>query len=181
MRRMHEATWAREDCGAVLLSAVRREAEAGPPRMLRNGGRLCAGAYLRGKSILYVTFNMNNSTKAIPSQKSMVRYLKCERTHQHTLARTRTCTRTRTNAHWHPRARTRRALTYETMGAAVAPRWTREQWRSATKASKRRPSTRCKRKPKAKAEAKAPVDPSALRLLRVACAIRRCHRRRSAQ
>ncbi len=164
MRRMHEATWAREDCGAVLLSAVRREAEAGPPRMLRNGGRLCAGAYLRGKSILYVTFNMN---RLFSAKKSMVRYLKCERTHQHTLARTRTCTRTRTNAHSHPRARTRRALTYETMGAAVAPRWTREQWRSATKRSKRRPSTRCKREPKAKAEAKAeaPVDPSALRLL----------------
>ena len=156
MRRMHEATWAREDCGAVLLSAVRREAEAGPPRMLRNGGRLCAGACLRGKSILYVTFNMNRlfsiSAKAIPSQNSMVRYLKCERTHQHTLARTRTCTRTRTNAHLHPRARMRRALTYETMGAA--PQWTREQWRSATKTSKRRPSTRCKRKPKAKQKQK---------------------------
>ena len=44
------------------------------------------------------------------------------------------------------RTRTRGALTYETVGAA--PRWTREQWRSATKASARRPSTRCKRKAK---------------------------------
>ena len=47
-----------------------------------------------------------------------------------------------------PIPRCAQALTFETVGAA--PRWTREQWRSATKASTRRPSTHCKRKRKAK-------------------------------
>jgi hypothetical protein len=75
------------------------------------------------------------------------------------------------SAHTHA-LRRRRALTYETIGAV--PPWTREQWRSATKASKRRPSTRCERKPKAKAKAKAkaPLDLPALRLFRVASRVK---------
>jgi hypothetical protein len=68
---------------------------------------------------------------------------------------------TRTNSH--KCTRTRRALTYETMGAA--PRWTREQWRSATKASKRRPSTRCKRTARSKSKSEAPLDLAALATL----------------
>ena len=152
------------------LSAVRRVAKAGPPRMLRNGGRLCAGAHLRSKSIFYITFNMTKlfaiNAKSIPSQISMVRYLE---TQTHTSTRTskhaHTHTHTRTSAHSLTRTRMREALTYETMGAV--PRWRREQWRSATKASsQRRPSTRCERKSKSKSEA--PVDLAALRLFRVA-------------
>jgi hypothetical protein len=86
------------------------------------------------------------------------------KTHAHTHARTRarpTSTPARKTGNEaqrhnsHTRTRTRRALTYETMRAA--PRWTREQWRSATKASKRRPSTRCKRKARAKAKGKLPL------------------------
>ncbi len=148
---MQEAAWAREDCGAVERF-LRRDAEAGPPRMMRNGGRLCAGAYLRGKSILYITFNMTElftiRAKSIPSQISRWSDTwKCERAHQRALARTRTHTHTRTNAQMNTRTHTRRALTYATICAA--PPWTREQWRSATKASqgRTRPSipshTRC--------------------------------------
>ena len=82
------------------------------------------------------------------------------KTHAHTRTNTGTPTSTPTQAtgneaHMHICTRTVRALTYETVGAA--PRWTREQWRSATKASKRRPSTRCKRNAKAKAKGKLPL------------------------
>ena len=80
----------------------------------------------------------------------------CTHTHEHRHAHKHTHTsnwQRTTHAHTQSCTRTGRALTYETMGAA--PQWTREQWRSATKASKRRPSTRCKRKAKAKAKAKA--------------------------
>ena len=64
-----------------------------------------------------------------------------------------TPTRTGDDAHTHIHShectlarRPRGALTYETVGAATP--WRREQRISATKASKRRPSTRCKRKAK---------------------------------
>ena len=82
------------------------------------------------------------------------------KTHAHTRTNTGTPTSTPARAtgneaHSHICTRTVRALTYETVGAA--PRWTREQWRSATKASKRRPSTRCKRQAKAKAKGKLPL------------------------
>jgi hypothetical protein len=56
--------------------------------------------------------------------------------------------------------RTRGALTYETVGAATP--WRREQRISAMRASKRRPSTRCKHRGKLR------LDLAALRLLRVA-------------
>jgi hypothetical protein len=90
-------------------------------------------------------------------------------THTRTSTRTPTSTPTRAtaneahNALSHTCTRTRRALTYETMGAA--PRWTREQWRSATKASKRRPSTRCKRTARSKSKSEAPLDLAALATL----------------
>ena len=85
---------------------------------------------------------------------------KQKRTHLHALAR-----RTRTHTLAHSRKctlarRTSGALTYETVGAATP--WRREQKISATRASKRRPSTRCKRKSKLR------LDSAALRLVRVA-------------
>jgi hypothetical protein len=77
----------------------------------------------------------------------------CAHTHEHGHAHKHIHTsnwQRSTHAHSHSGTRTGRALTYETIGAT--PPWTREQWRSATKASKRRPSTRCERKAKAKAK-----------------------------
>ena len=76
---------------------------------------------------------------------------------------TRTGNNAQTHAHSHKCTLARRtsgALTYETVGAATP--WRREQRISATRASKRRPSTRCKRK------AKLRLDLVALRLVRVA-------------
>ena len=91
------------------------------------------------------------------------------RRRMHTKSGTATSTSARTgnNAHEHTHShkctlarRTRGALTCETVGAATP--WRREQRISATRASKRRPSTRCKR------EAKLRLDLAALRLVRVA-------------
>ena len=83
------------------LTAVRRQAEAGPLRLLHNGGRVCTCAYLRGKSILYATFSMTEigprSAKSIPSKISMVRYLE---------AQTHTPTRTGNDALTHTRTHT---------------------------------------------------------------------------
>jgi hypothetical protein len=81
--------------------------------------------------------------------------------HARMLPRTRK--RTHKLARMHSRTlarRTRGALTYGTVGAATP--WRPEQKISATRASKRRPSTRCKRK------AKLRLDLAALRLVRVA-------------
>jgi hypothetical protein len=90
-------------------------------------------------------------------------------THTHTKLGTPASTPTRTGnnaqtlAHSHKCTLARRtsgALTYETVGAATP--WRQEHRISATRASKRRPSTRCKRK------AKLRLDLVALRLVRVA-------------
>ena len=90
------------------------------------------------------------------------------RMHKKSGTATSTSARTGNIAHAHTHShkctlarRTRGALTCETVGAATP--WRREQSISATKASKRRPSTRCKRK------AKLRLDLAALRrLVRVA-------------
>ena len=90
-------------------------------------------------------------------------------THAHEIRHTRKHTHThrqqRAHAHTHSHKcslarRTSGALTYETVVAATP--WRREQRISATRASKRRPSTRCKRR------AKLRLDLAALRLVRVA-------------
>ena len=76
-------------------------------------------------------------------------------THAHEIRHTRKHTHThrqqRAHAHTHSHKctlarRTSGALTYETVVAATP--WRREQRISATRASKRRPSTRCKRRAK---------------------------------
>ena len=87
---------------------------------------------------------------------------KHNRTHLHTLARRKRTlnSQIRTNGKCTLARRTSGALTYETVGAATP--WRREQRISATRAAKRRPSTRCKRR------AKLRLDSAALRLVRVA-------------
>ena len=82
-------------------------------------------------------------------------------THKHTHTHRQQCAHAHTHSHKCTLARrTSGALTYETVGAATP--WRREQRISATRASKRRPSTRCKRR------AKLRLDSAALRLVRVA-------------
>jgi hypothetical protein len=131
---------------------------------LHNGGKLCtAGAQQRGQSILDVTLKMKKdfsmSSKSIPSKITVIGYLQTQtKPPPHTGMRT-----AHTLAQMHTRInarRTRGALTYETAGAATL--WRREQSISATRASMRRPSTRCK--PKAKLR----LDLAALRLVRLA-------------